>query len=92
MPYLTCPQCRATYHAGMLHVQHDSCPRCGAQFTLSQRGFRDQLTSAVIRRRPSAPALDWEAITNSQYARRQYVTRPEPDAGLESEQASEQVA
>jgi hypothetical protein len=81
MPYFICPQCHASYHAGVLYVQHESCPRCGARFAEPRRG----LASTVLRRRRPAQAPDWEAITGSQYERRRYVERPDheldPDDG-----------
>lgn len=76
MPYLTCPQCHASCHTGLLYVEHESCPRCGSPFRPSRGGLRDHLKSTVLRRHFAAEQpLDWETITGSQYASRQYVSR-----------------
>jgi hypothetical protein len=80
MPYLTCPQCHAGYRAGVLHVQQESCPRCGTPFVIVRRGLRDHVASTVLRRPRPEQAPDWEAITGSQYARRQSVSTPERDS------------
>jgi hypothetical protein len=80
MPYLTCPQCHAECHTGLLYNEHESCPRCGASFHPSRGCFRDHLRSAVFRRRVGSQApVDWETITGAQYACRQYVTRSKPE-------------
>jgi hypothetical protein len=83
MPYLTCPQCHAGYRAGALYVRRESCPRCGTPFAIVRRGLRDHLASTVLRRRQPEQALDWEAITGSQYTRRQSVSSPERNSDLD---------
>jgi rRNA maturation protein Nop10 len=92
MSYVTCPQCRASFHAGALYVQQESCPRCGTPFVVARRSFRDQLASSVLRRRRPAEALDWEAITSSQYALRQHVSRSGHDAEVGGEPPSRRAA
>ena len=83
MPYLNCPQCHASFHAGLLYANNESCPRCGTPFRLPRPSIREQLTT-VLRRRPhDEQALDWETITGSQYADRQYVSRSPGDGELE---------
>ena len=84
MPYLTCPQCHASFHSGLLYLEQDTCPRCGAPFDPPRRPFADHFKSAFLRHRRSAvKAPDWETITSSQYAARQYVSvsRRQPEAG-----------
>jgi hypothetical protein len=73
MPYLTCPQCHSECHTGLLYIEHESCPRCGAPFRPPWATFPDRLRSAVFRRRAAAQEpVDWETITGAQYAHRQY--------------------
>lgn len=72
MPYITCPQCHAGFHTGLLYTSGDSCPRCGASFHPARRNFRDHLRFRNGAR--TQDTVDWEAITGSQYADRQYVS------------------
>lgn len=74
MPYTTCPQCHASFHTGLLYVDAESCPRCGARFQPARRNLRDQLRTAVFRHSARQEIVDWEAITSSQYSDRQYVS------------------
>lgn len=75
MPYLTCPQCHASFHTGVLYVAAESCPRCGAPFHPPRRHFRDHLR---FRRGARVnDAVDWEAITGAQYSAREYVSESE---------------
>jgi Zn-finger nucleic acid-binding protein len=75
MPYMTCPQCHASFHVGVLYVEHDSCPRCGARVAFDRAGWRGQFTNGLLRRHRPQETLDWEAITSSQYELREYVSR-----------------
>ena len=92
MSSVTCPQCHASFHVGPLYVQQEFCPRCGTSFIVPRRGLREQLASGVLRRRRPVGALDWEAITNSQYAPRQCVSKPEREPELDSERPSHRAA
>lgn len=75
MPYVTCPQCHASFHTGLLYVSSDKCPRCDTPFSSARRPFRDHLRIAVFRHTARAEAaVDWEAITGAQYAGRRYVS------------------
>lgn len=67
MPYLTCPQCHATFHVGLLYAQHDVCPRCGTPFHSGRRNLRDHMSAVLSRRHREGEPVDWEAITGSQY-------------------------
>jgi hypothetical protein len=75
VPYITCPQCHATFHTGLLYVSGDTCPRCDTPFHPARRPFRDRLRIGGFRDRAGTKAtVDWEAITGAQYAARQYVS------------------
>jgi rRNA maturation protein Nop10 len=69
MKYIDCRRCRARFHTGVIYEPIDRCPRCGGALHRSRPRLREQLRR-VVRRRSLGPALDWEAITGSQYARR----------------------
>jgi hypothetical protein len=73
MPYLSCPECHASFHTGVLYLRQDSCPRCGAPLEVGGRRRRR-------RHRSAEEPPDWETITRSQYTRPEYVNRPE-DSG-----------
>ena len=72
MPYLTCPQCHASFHTGLLYTPGDSCPRCGVPFRRARRHF---LRTPAFGHKRADDAVDWEAITEAQYADRQYVSQ-----------------
>ncbi len=76
MSYLDCPRCRARFHTGVIYESPDSCPRCGAPLRPERSTLRDHLRGA--RRRAHAQALDWEAVTGSQYLRH-HLIRTEPE-------------
>lgn len=86
MPYIICPQCHASFHTGLLYIELESCPRCGASLHPARRNFRDQLRSVLFRRRRAGDeVIDWETVTSSQYAGRQYVNRPDHDPEVDSD-------
>jgi hypothetical protein len=85
MPYLDCPQCHASFHAGIIYAEPESCPRCGSPLYAPRRNFREQIRSLVFGDSPAVnEPPDWKVITGSQYAGRQYVSRPERSAGHDS--------
>lgn len=51
---------------------------------VAKPSFREHLKRAVLRRgSPDTQAVDWEIVTGSQYAGRQYVSRQSGDAALD---------
>lgn len=86
MPSITCPQCHASFHIGLLYIELESCPRCGASLHPARRNFRDQVRSTVFRRQHAdGEVIDWETITGSQYAGRQYVSRADRAAEVHND-------
>jgi hypothetical protein len=76
MQYLDCPNCHARLRSGLLWLALESCPRCGASLPQPHPRLGTRLRTAVsARRRTNGAAMDWEEITRSQYAHRQYVSR-----------------
>jgi hypothetical protein len=77
MQYLTCPRCHSSFRTGVIYQAPEACPRCGAPFHSTRPSLWEHLREGVnVGVRSDAP--DWEAITESQYAR-QRVTRREPE-------------
>jgi hypothetical protein len=76
MQYLDCPNCRTRLRSGLLWLALETCPRCGASLPQPRPTVSTRLRTAVsARRRTNGAAIDWEEITRSQYAHRDYVSR-----------------
>jgi hypothetical protein len=80
MKYLLCPRCRARFHTGLIYESLEACSRCGSPLAPRRWRLHGQLRE-FLKRSTVRDSLDWEAITGSQYIRRQVIAKGRGQGG-----------